>query len=132
MSGIMVIQTVEQLEDLLQQSHVMPLFLYKHSTNCGSSRVAYSSLFQFITRYTEIGSQFHFAMIRTIEEKSISQYATAHLHVTHMSPQIILVSNGNALWYLSHQHINSTQLYNGAMQFLQQQKKSKSQLPYMP
>lgn len=126
MSGIMVIQTFDHFEDLLQQSYVKPLFLYKHSTNCGSSRVAYSALFHFITRFTEIADQFQFAMIRTIEEKGLSQHTAAQLNVTHMSPQIILVSNGQALWYLSHQHINSTQLYNGAMQFLNQQKNEKS------
>lgn len=125
MSGIMVIQTVEQLEEILRQSEVKPLFLYKHSTNCGSSRVAHSALFQFITRFPEVANQFQFAMVRAIEEKGLSQHIATQLHVTHMTPQIILISHGQALWYLSHQHINSTQLYNGATQFLNQQKQPK-------
>lgn len=120
----MVIQTQEQLDTLLQQTVEKPLFLYKHSTNCGSSRVAYSSLHQFTARFRDVSNHFAIAMIRTLEDKPLSHHIEAQLGVPHKSPQIILVFDNKAIWHASHQQINSTQLYNGAMHYFFIVKKS--------
>jgi bacillithiol system protein YtxJ len=114
MSGLLVVQHVEQLEQLLQLSYEKPLFLYKHSTNCGSSRNAHYSLHKFMTGSPHTAALFQFAMVRVVEEKPVSEHIANRLGVPHVSPQLLLVRNGRAIWNVSHQQINTVQLTNVA------------------
>lgn len=120
MQGLPIIITTEQLVHLIQQSDDRPLWLYKHSTHCGSSRVAHVSLNQFLNRYPHLSSRFSFAVIRVREEKPLSDKAAQLLDTPHKSPQILLVYKQEVVWSSSHQQINSLQLSQIATDFLKQ------------
>lgn len=120
MQGLPIIVTKEQLVHLIQQSDDRPLWLYKHSTNCGSSRVAHVSLNQFLNRYPHLSSRFSFAVIRVHEEKPLSDEAAQLLDTPHKSPQILLVYKQKVVWCSSHQQINSLHLSQIATNFLKQ------------
>jgi bacillithiol system protein YtxJ len=119
MSGIVLVGNPNQLAELILQTFEKPLFLYKHSTNCGSSRNAHVSIHHFINRFPELASQFSFAVVRVIEEKKISDQITMELGVPHLSPQLLLVHRGKAVWNASHQMIHSNNLFATAQRFLQ-------------
>ncbi|MGZ9584747.1 bacillithiol system redox-active protein YtxJ [Paenibacillus marinisediminis] len=123
MTGMFIIQSSNQLEEVLDQSHLKPLFLYKHSTNCGSSRVAHTVIHQFIMDQKHIADHFLFAMIRVIEEKALSMQAASLLHIPHLSPQVMLIVDRSCLWHVSHQHINTPNLHNTAVHYLLHGKK---------
>ncbi|WP_028546788.1 bacillithiol system redox-active protein YtxJ [Paenibacillus taiwanensis] len=119
MAGIMIVQSKEHLEQIIAQTDITPLFLYKHSSQCGSSRVAHASLNQFINKYGNIAAQFQLYVIRVIEEKPLSDYVTATFNVPHFSPQILLIANRSVRWKATHQQINVANLRNVALHHLQ-------------
>ncbi|MBN3523171.1 bacillithiol system redox-active protein YtxJ [Paenibacillus apiarius] len=116
--SLMIIQSGEQLTQLIQQSDARPLFLYKHSSRCGSSRVAHIALNQFISRFPDVSSRFAFGVIRVVEEKALSDRVSLELGIPHVSPQIILINRQKVVWHASHQQINSNQLCRIALHFL--------------
>lgn len=117
MPELVVIQNVNQLEDLIQQSFEKPLFIYKHSINCGSSHNAHYSLQKFMAR-PQTTESFVFSMVRVNDEKHIAFEVTNRFGVKHASPQILLVCKGKAVWHASHQMINSMNLSNTAYHIL--------------
>ncbi|OGX68720.1 MAG: bacillithiol system protein [Paenibacillus sp. RIFOXYA1_FULL_44_5] len=118
MSELVLIGNSNQLAKLIQQSFEKPLFLYKHSTNCGSSRNAHVAIHHFIKKFPGLASQFSFAVVRVIEEKNISDQITNDLGVPHMSPLLLLVYQGKVIWNASHQMIHSNNLSASAQHFL--------------
>lgn len=120
MQALPIIATEDQLIHTIQQSDERPLWLYKHSTNCGSSRVAHIALNQFLIKYPHISSRFSFAVVRVLEEKALSEQVAKILEVPHKSPQILLVHKQKVVWNSSHQQINSKYLVQLAQHFLQQ------------
>lgn len=119
MHRLPIITSKEQLKQVIEQSHHKPLWLYKHSSHCGSSKVAHVALNKFLTYLPQLSSRFSFAIIRVVEEKGLSDEAAQLLNTPHMSPQILLVSKRKVVWNSSHQQINSRQLSRLAHQFLQ-------------
>ncbi|NMM51825.1 bacillithiol system redox-active protein YtxJ [Paenibacillus aquistagni] len=119
MSGLIIIQTLEQLQSVIQESSTIPVLLYKHSSQCGSSRVAHSALNLFINRYAPIASQIHIYVVRVLEEKQLSNQITAQFGIPHVSPQILFIDRGQVIWHASHQHINSANLYQVVLKHLQ-------------
>ncbi|OPA80173.1 bacillithiol system protein [Paenibacillus selenitireducens] len=117
MSGLIMIQTEEQLTEWLQKTCETPLFLYKHSTHCGPSRNAHVTIHRFIDHFPERSSKFLFAVIRVIEEKSISNQVTQLLGIPHQSPQVLLIRDNKVLWHASHQRIHVNSLCAAADQF---------------
>jgi len=110
MSGLIMLQTEEQLNNWLEQSIHNPLFLYKHSTHCGPSRNAHVALHRFIDHFPNQSSKFLFAVVRVIEEKHISDQVTQRLGIPHQSPQVLLIHNHKVLWHASHQRIHTNSL----------------------
>ena len=123
MMGMIIIQSSDQLEEILNQSHEKPLFLYKHSTNCGSSRLANTVIHHFITQQKQISDHYQFAMIRVLEEKALSMQAAATFHIPHLSPQLMLIVNRSCIWHASHQQINIPNVHNVAVHYLLHGKK---------
>lgn len=117
MSGLIMIQTNEQLHEWLQKTFETPLFLYKHSTHCGPSRNAHIAIHRFIDHYPHMSSKFLFAVVRVIEEKSVSNEVTQLLGVPHQSPQVLLIHDNKVLWHASHQRIRANSLSAAADQF---------------
>ncbi|EJW16624.1 bacillithiol system redox-active protein YtxJ [Paenibacillus alvei] len=120
MHALPIIATEEQLIHTIQQSDERPLWLFKYSSNCGSSRIAHIALNQFLTKYPHLSSRFSFAVVRVLEEKALSEKVTKILEIPHKSPQILLVHKQKVVWNSSHQQINSLQLSQLAQHFLQQ------------
>ncbi|WP_314591463.1 bacillithiol system redox-active protein YtxJ [Paenibacillus terrigena] len=117
MSGLIMLQTEEQLKDWLRKSFETPVFLYKHSTNCGPSRNAHVALHRFMDHFPTQSSKFLFAVVRVIEEQHISKQVTQLLGIPHQSPQVLLIHDNKVLWHASHQRIHTNSLVAAADQF---------------
>jgi hypothetical protein len=83
------IQSKADLEGLLEKSFIRPQLIFKHSTRCSISRYVLSD---FISHY------------------SFSNQIADQLEVIHQSPQILLIKNGKAVVYASHEGITELQL----------------------
>ena len=86
------------LEQLLQRSKTDPVLIFKHSTQCSVSDVAYEEF----TRFSENTGDLVCGVVFVIENRDVSNAIAAQLGVRHESPQAILVQDGKPKWKASH------------------------------
>jgi bacillithiol system protein YtxJ len=80
--------------------------LYKHSPVCGSSLIAFSEM----RRFAEGHPDTPVYLIDVIEGRALSEAAAERLHVTHESPQAILMERGVPVWTASHRGVRAAAL----------------------
>jgi|SRR5881296_3342968 len=86
------------LEQLLERSKTDPVLIFKHSTQCSVSDVAYEEF----TRFSENAGHLVCGVVFVIENRDISNAIASQLGIRHESPQAILVQNGQPKWKASH------------------------------
>jgi bacillithiol system protein YtxJ len=94
------ITTLEELDALLLESERGPVLILKHSTRCPVSAAAYSRMQAWERVLGEAAPPVY--LVKVIESRELSNEIGVHLSVTHLSPQVILVRDGCALWSGSH------------------------------
>lgn len=88
------------LEDLIKRSYSTPQIIFKHSTRCGVSSMAKNRLEK---ASAPAGVDFnHLDLIRL---RSISNKIAEDFRVTHESPQVLLIKNGECVYDESHSGI---------------------------
>jgi monothiol bacilliredoxin len=96
----------EDFDDLLAKSRAKPIVIFKHSTQCSISTVAYEEFIQFMENAVDVSC----GVVFVIENRSLSDRIEATLGVRHASPQAIVVDNGRQTWNASHWAITSSAL----------------------
>lgn len=87
------ITDVTELEKLLDRSKQRPVVIFKHSLTCPIS----ASAFERMKSYDgEVD------LVEVQRARALSDEIAQRLGVTHESPQIIIVRNGQVLWDASH------------------------------
>ena len=98
------LNTIEQLDQIVQASHVKPVVLFKHSTRCGISGMVLNRL-QKDWNDTEM-ENIDFYYLDLISYRNISNKIAEQLNVTHQSPQVIILKNGEVVYHDSHNGIS--------------------------
>src|SRR5262245_15809128 len=88
----------EDVMSFLERSQMDPVVLFKHSTQCSRSAVAYEELESFMVRYPDILC----GMVLVIEDRELSDALEDQFGIRHESPQAILVSRGRPVWHANH------------------------------
>ena len=101
------IQSKADLEGLLKKSFIRPQLIFKHSTRCSISRYVLSD---FIAHYTFSSDELESHYLDLLNYREISNQIADQLEVAHQSPQILLIKNGKAVVYASHEGITELQL----------------------
>ena len=101
------IQSKADLEGLLKKSFIRPQLIFKHSTRCSISRYVLSD---FIAHYTFSSDELESHYLDLLNYREISNQIADQLEVIHQSPQILLIKNGKAVVYASHEGITELQL----------------------
>jgi bacillithiol system protein YtxJ len=96
------------LEALLQRSHGTPVFLLKHSTRCPISAAAWREYRQF----GESSPPAELWRVLVIEKKPLSGKVAHETGIAHQSPQLLLISDGRAIWHVSHWSITQEAMAN--------------------
>jgi bacillithiol system protein YtxJ len=94
-------------EELLSRSEKEPVIIYKHSSTCSISLAAYNRL-KVLEQNQEISDHIYLVVVQNSPE--ISADIADKLEVKHESPQVLLISNGRAVYHASHQDIESEAL----------------------
>lgn len=103
-----ILNSDQQLQQILEQSYVKPIAIFKHSTRCSISIMAKDRLER---AWKEEDNQLlDLYYLDLITFRSISNLVTEISKVHHESPQIILFKNGEAVYDASHQEINLVDL----------------------
>lgn len=101
------IQSKADLEGLIEKSFIRPQLIFKHSTRCSISRYVLSD---FIAHYTFSSDELESHYLDLLNYREISNQIADQLEVIHQSPQILLIKNGKAVVYASHEGITELQL----------------------
>ena len=83
------------LEQALASDRV---FLFKHSTRCGTSTRALRQ----VSSYEEADGSIPVYLIDVISERTLARSIADTLGIRHQSPQVILVAGGQPIWHASH------------------------------
>jgi bacillithiol system protein YtxJ len=104
-----VLDSVDQLAQLVADSYTKPVAIFKHSTSCGVSAQAKFKLEQ----GWDIDPQtLDFYYLDLLQNRAVSNQIAAELGITHQSPQLILLKDGQPIFNTSHHRISLSGLHN--------------------
>ncbi len=95
---------LEQIETIIKESVNKPVAIFKHSTRCGTSRMA---LRQFEKQFSLDKDSINLYFLDLIAFREVSNEIAIQFQVLHQSPQLIVVKNGNTVHYSSHYSIDA-------------------------
>ncbi|MDN3668872.1 bacillithiol system redox-active protein YtxJ [Echinicola jeungdonensis] len=98
------INQISQIQQIKEESKLQPVLLYKHSTQCSLSQMAWDRLkrnwkdsdSQVVTPY----------YLDLLSYREVSDAIEQEFGIQHESPQVILVKDGIAFYDTSHMAIN--------------------------
>ena len=90
----------KQLEEIIAESKVKPVLIYKHSTRCNISRTAFDRLDRKWDAVAVGAIRRYF--LDLISFREISNRIAEIFQVEHHSPQILVISDGKSVLDLSH------------------------------
>jgi len=95
---------LEQLDTIIEESVNTPVAIFKHSTRCGTSRMA---LRQFEKQFSIDKDNVKLYFLDLIAFREVSNEIAIQFQVLHQSPQLIVVKNGNTVHHSSHYSIDA-------------------------
>ncbi|MCW4469613.1 bacillithiol system redox-active protein YtxJ [Flavobacterium sp. MFBS3-15] len=96
--------SLQQLDDIIQESAEMPVIIFKHSTRCGISRMALSGFEKEYAIDTESAKPY---FLDLLQHRDISNEIATIFHVQHQSPQILIIKDGVVVYHASHGDIDA-------------------------
>ena len=107
--GFLEIPDVESLDRFLSETvNNQPAILFKHSNSCGISARAHREM---ATVERPVG------LITVQKARAVSQEIERRFGLSHETPQVLIVRNGEAVWNASHHHVRA-QAVEAAMESL--------------
>lgn len=91
-----------QLNEIINESTVQPVIIFKHSTRCSISRFA---LKQFESEFDLEGKVIPY-YLDLLSHRDISNEIATRFVIPHQSPQLILIQDGKAIYDASHDAIS--------------------------
>ncbi len=92
------VESIAELENLIERSQSAPVILFKHSTTCGISTDAYAEMLR-------IKGLVGLVVVQTANE--VSREIEARTAIGHESPQVIVLRNQRAVWSASHRQVKA-------------------------
>ena len=96
--------SADQLDQIMEDSHQKPVFIFKHSVRCGISAMAKYNLER---EWDFEDEQFDFYYLDIFQNRPISNQIAHQLDVIHQSPQLILIRNGHSVFDTSHHLVHA-------------------------
>ena len=87
----------EQLNDLIERSKETPQIIFKHSTRCSISSVAYQRIDK-----AQKPPLTDFWLLDVLTHRPLSQQVAQRFGVHHESPQVLVIKNGECVFDESH------------------------------
>ena len=105
--GWNILNAIEQLEAINEQSTTKPVIIFKHSTRCSISNMAKNRL-ENITDNNEAA----FYYLDLLQHRPISNKIAEGYNVYHESPQALVIINGECVYEESHNGITAQDFQN--------------------
>lgn len=88
-----------QIETIKSESEKTPVLIFKHSTTCSISAMAYHRL-----QRKSVHIKVYYLDLR--ENREVSNLVASAFDVIHESPQVLIIDKGVAVYHRSHSDIN--------------------------
>ena len=95
-----------ELSRLIEESHIRPVVIFKHSSRCSISLMVKSRL-----EKEEDSESVDFYLLDLLANRSLSNQIAEQFSVHHESPQVLLIKAGNCIYDESHNGIHAQELY---------------------
>lgn len=95
---------LNQIDEIIKNSSVKLLLIFKHSSRCSISRMA---LKQFENEF-DLEDKVTAYFLDLLNYREISNAVSEQFNVIHQSPQLLLIQNGSAIYDASHSAISAT------------------------
>ena len=105
-----ILKDYNQVQNLVEASHLKPQAIFKHSTRCSISVMAKSRL-----ERSEFPEQIQFHYLDLLQYRDISNKIAEQFGVYHQSPQILLIKNGECIFEETHSAISMDDIVEQAM-----------------
>lgn len=99
-----VLEDEQQLEEILETSKEKPVVIFKHSTRCGISEGAKYTLME---NWDFNNEELDFYYLDLLKYRPLSNRIAETFQVTHQSPQVLLVKDGEVAFHTSHHRIST-------------------------
>ena len=99
-----IIQTKDEIDNLIDRSFEESQLLLKHSYSCGTSYMAKEDLER---AAVELNERFSLSLVDVVAGRAVSRYAAEKLCIRHESPQVLILKNGKVIWHGSHFNVNA-------------------------
>ena len=99
--------SINQLEEIKELSKTESVFIFKHSTRCGISRIVIK---QFERLFTEEHQKLKVYYLDLLNYISVSNEVENSFQVIHQSPQLLVIKNGVSIFNVSHNDISTINL----------------------
>lgn len=99
--------TIDQLEQIKNESNTGAVLIFKHSTRCGISSMVIK---QFEKLFQEEHKNLKVYYLDLLNYRSVSDEVGYKFQVMHQSPQLIVVRNGFSVYDAAHYDITQTDL----------------------
>lgn len=98
------IESIEELNQVIEQSNQTPILIFKHSTRCSISSMALNRLERaWSDKDSEKVTPYYLDLI---SHRDVSNNIAETLGIMHESPQAIVLKDGKAIYNASHMSIN--------------------------
>lgn len=97
------------LDEIEKISFEKPVAIFKHSTRCSVSRMAWN---QFSNQFDIEFEKMELYFLDLLAYRSISNEVAERFGVVHQSPQLIVIKDGKAVYDASHSDIDAQDLKN--------------------
>jgi bacillithiol system protein YtxJ len=99
------LENIDQLDAIANLSAQTPCVLFKHSTKCSISNVAWQRM-----KNANLPENAQYYYLDLLEHRAISNSIAEKFRVHHESPQILLIKNGECTYTESHLGITEEEL----------------------
>lgn len=100
--------SIDQLKDIKEASNSKPQLIFKHSTTCGISRMV---LNMFKSSYSFEEGQMDLYFLDLLAHRDVSNGVASEFGVTHQSPQLLIIKNGEVVVHDSHGSISEINIH---------------------
>jgi bacillithiol system protein YtxJ len=97
------LQTLSQLDSIIQRSYEIPCLIFKHSTRCSISSLA---KYRLESDWQQSGVYAEAYFLDLLAFRDVSNAIAENFTVYHESPQILLIHNGECVLDASHLDIS--------------------------
>ncbi|TAI49043.1 bacillithiol system redox-active protein YtxJ [Flagellimonas allohymeniacidonis] len=90
--------SLDQLDEIVQESDSRPQLIFKHSTTCGISRM----VLNMFTGTYNLGDDVDIYFLDLHQYRDVSNAVESQLGLIHESPQLLVIKNGEISFHASH------------------------------